>query len=165
MDAVDHGVCRASTGDGDGDLMARRGSVVGGGDGQVTFRIYGPSSTACASCRGGCTRSRVNEVVMKGIVLAPSSPVQACLYWSRRACNRAVAALYGLPLAGMTAAVLASSGMGGEGVLVPGVMTLAGLSIGLLAGRWLVVESAPRLEFESSPPHMSPESEDPGKKR
>jgi hypothetical protein len=73
--------------------------------------------------------------------------------------------MYGFPLAGMAAGVLASTGVGGENILIEAVMVLAGLSFGLVTGRWLVGGSTPRLEFESFPPHMISEPEDPGKKQ
>lgn len=160
--AVGTGTHLPATARGDDDLMVCQGDLVAGADGQATFRINAPSCAPCASCPGGCTRSRVNEVVMTGDVVAPSAPVQACLYWSRRACNRAIATLYGLPLAGLTAGVLAGSGAGGANVVVPAIMTLAGLLIGLVAGRRLAAQSAPRVEIAPLPPHMFSDPEDPG---
>ncbi len=155
---------------GNDQYISRRGQLVAIADGQASFRIDAPS---CSACSSRCSRSRVEEVVFQqadvvsGVVLAPSSPVEACLYWSRTAMNRTALALYGLPLTGLVAGVVAASGFGDDSSragneIIPALIVMAGVIVGMIGG-WLTVGS--RRPEDPTIPTMFIHSVDPGNKR
>lgn len=133
------------------------------------FRLETSPSTACASCSNhlqvGC-RTGVqieSDVVLSSASLAASHPVRACLLWPRRAFNRAVIAVYGLPMAGLVAGVFAAAGA--DGATEAAILVCAGVMLGLVAGWLMATEPVPQIVTLPDASTDFIHSEDPGTKR